>query len=108
MKKIGGLFGRPAYGPIYEHMLKVMDCLKVLDSLIQSFIEGNYPKIESLMEETCKLEHDADIIKKGIRESFTKSIFGSTWLRGNSPRKSHLRLAAAGPPNPVSSWSRVQ
>lgn len=78
MKKIGGLFGRPAYGPIYEHMLKVMDCLKVLDSIIQSFIDGDYAKIEKLMEETCKLEHDADIIKKGIRESFTKSIFGSS------------------------------
>ncbi len=78
MKKIGGLFGRPAYGPIYEHMLKVMDCLRVLDSIIQSFIEGDHGRIESLMEETCKLEHDADIIKKGIRESFTKSIFGSS------------------------------
>jgi len=69
MKKIGGLFGRPAYGPIYEHMLKVMDCLKALDAIIQSFIDGDYEKIERLMEETCKLEHDADIIKKGIREN---------------------------------------
>lgn len=78
MKKIGGLFGRPAYGPVYEHMLKVMDCLGMLDSIIESFIAGDHEKIEELMEETCRLEHDADIIKRGIRESFTKSIFGSS------------------------------
>ena len=77
MKKIGGLFGRSAYGPIYEHILKVLDCVEVVDSIIKSFTRGEYLKIEQLMEKVCKLEHDADIIKKGIRESFTKSIFGS-------------------------------
>ncbi len=78
MRKIGGLFGRPAYGPIYEHMLKVMDCLDVLDSIMRNFAQGDCSKFEKMMEKTCKLEHDADIIKKGIRESFTRSIFGST------------------------------
>ncbi len=75
MKTIGGLFGRSAFGPLYEHILKANDCVNMLKSAVEKFIKKDYKRLEDVVVKVSKLEHDADIIKEGIRESLSRSIF---------------------------------
>ena len=78
MKKIGGVFGRSALGPLREHMVKVEDCLEVFQEAIKKHVEGKFESVEQLSKKISKLEHEADIIKEGIRQSLSKSIFASS------------------------------
>ena len=75
MKTIGGLFGRSAFGPLYEHILKANDCANMLKSAVEKFIKKDYKGLAEIVARVSKLEHDADIIKEGIRESLSRSIF---------------------------------
>lgn len=77
MKVIGGILGRSPSGPIHEHMMKVNDCLKLLKPLMKEFTEEDYSKIKDHSSEISKLEHQADRIKRAIRDSLSKSLFGS-------------------------------
>ena len=78
MKKIGGLFGRSVLGPLREHMAKVEDCLGVFRETVNEYIKGNFSSMEKFSKEISELEHEADVIKKGIKESLSKSIFASS------------------------------
>jgi len=75
MKTIGGLFGRSAFGPLYEHILKANDCVNMLKSAVEKFIKRDYKELKEIVGKVSKLEHDADIIKEGIRQSLSRSIF---------------------------------
>ena len=78
MKKIGGVFGRSILGPLREHMTKVEDCLQIFREAVKKHVEGKFESVEGLSKKISKLEHEADIIKEGIRQSLSKSIFASS------------------------------
>ncbi len=77
MKVIGGIWGRSPSGPIHEHMMKANDCLKLLRPLMKEFTDGDYSKVKDYSEQISKLEHEADMIKRVIRDTLSKSLFGS-------------------------------
>ena len=76
MKKIGGLFGRSVLGPLREHMAKVTDCLELFHEAVKKYAAGDFVSVDNLSKEISKAEHEADIVKEGIRKSLSKSIFG--------------------------------
>ena len=78
MKKIGGVFGRSVLGPLREHMVKVEGCLEVFQEAIKKHVEGKFDSVEQLSKKISKLEHEADVIKEGIKQSLSKSIFASS------------------------------
>lgn len=86
--KIGGFFGRNAWGPLWEHLAKCRDCLESLKTIIDYFFEEKYSRLDELAEKTAKLESDADSIKENIRQRLSRSVFSSVersdiiaWLR---------------------------
>ena len=88
MRTIGGLFGRSAWGPLWEHLAKARDCLVLLRSSTESFIAGKYTKLDELARKVARLEKDADTIKENIRQRLSRSMFSSVersdilaWLR---------------------------
>lgn len=88
MRTIGGLFGRTAWGPLWEHLAKANDCLELLKLSAEHFIGGNYTKLGELARRAARLEKDADTIKENIRQRLSRSVFSSVersdilaWLR---------------------------
>jgi len=77
MRKIGGLFGRSAYGPLYEHALKVQDCLRLLTPLVRAFVECDYEQVGRLAEQIHHSESQADEIKNDIRRKLSHSFLHS-------------------------------
>ena len=75
MRTIGGIFGRPAFGAVYEHMLKVQDCLALLEPMMLSFTAHEWGEVERLAREMHQRENEADKIKSEIRRSLSRSIF---------------------------------
>jgi predicted phosphate transport protein (TIGR00153 family) len=54
-------------------MVKVSECLALLRSLVEKFINQDYEKLEEYSLRISELEHEADLIKEGIRESLSRS-----------------------------------
>jgi len=77
MKTIGGIFGRSAYRPLYEHVLKVQDCIELLLPLVKSFIEKQWDEVARLTQEMHRREAQADKIKNEIRRSLSRSFLHS-------------------------------
>lgn len=77
MRRIGGLFGRSAFGPIHEHMLKVQACVEHLAPLIEAFLKSDTQRIAELTAEIDRTEGKADDIKNEIREHVSVSVFSS-------------------------------
>lgn len=78
MKKIGGIFGRSALGPLRELMEKVKDCLEVFRKAVSEYANGKFGSMEKFSKKISALEHEADVIKEGIKRSLSKSIFASS------------------------------
>jgi len=76
--KIGGIFGRSAFGPIYEHMTKVQSCVDQLPALIGAFCDGDVDKANEIAGEVHRFEREADLIKVDIRHRLTTSVFSAT------------------------------
>jgi len=77
MRRIGGIFGRSAYGPLYEHALKVQDCLQLVVPLMRAFISVNYEEIGRLAQQVHERESSADRIKNEIRRKLSHSFLHS-------------------------------
>lgn len=68
MRTIARLFGKSPFAPLQTHMSKVTSCMQKLTEIIAS-------PSQKLVDELCKLEHEADITKNDIRNHLPKSIF---------------------------------
>ncbi len=77
MRTIGGFFGRSMFTPVLEHLSKGVDCMESLRELVKRMMEENFDELKRISQRIAKLEHDADIIKEEIRDSFSKSIFSA-------------------------------
>jgi hypothetical protein len=77
MRPIGGIFGRSPFGPTHEHVLKVLQCIELLPSLIDAALAGDREAAARAAGDIRRLEVEADEVKKAIRSQFTTSILAA-------------------------------
>ncbi len=75
MRSIIGMFAKSPFGPLEEHMVKVMQCSDMFKECISTYCAEDFSEAENLAVEISKAEHEADDIKNSIRENLPKSIF---------------------------------
>ena len=75
MLTIARLFGKSPFSPLQNHMKKVSSCMKKLTEIFEQIEKENFEKIEHLVAELSKLEHEADLTKNDIRNHLPKSLF---------------------------------
>lgn len=75
MLTIAKLFGKSPFSPLQNHMKKVSLCIKKLTEIFQEIEHKHFEKIETLVSELSKLEHEADLTKNDIRNHLPKSLF---------------------------------
>jgi len=69
-RSIGGLFGRSAFGPLYEHLVQVAKTTRLLGQIVAEFAEGEHDLID-------REEGVADEIKEEIRRHLSHSFFSA-------------------------------
>jgi predicted phosphate transport protein (TIGR00153 family) len=74
MSIISKLFGKSPFEPLYQHMLKVKECVDLVRPLMDAFIKGENKEVKEVASKIFKAEHDADMVKKDIRNNLPKSI----------------------------------
>jgi len=75
MSIISKLFGKSPFDPLHQHMLKVKECVDLVKPLMESFIKGEGDKVKVYAKKIFRAEHEADLVKKEIRNHLPKSIF---------------------------------
>lgn len=76
-RKIGGLFGRSAFGPLYEHMVQVVKTTGLLRQLARRAARGDYRGVCRTARRIDREEALADDIKEEIRRQLSHSIFSA-------------------------------
>ncbi|MGB8951707.1 MAG: TIGR00153 family protein [Candidatus Aminicenantales bacterium] len=74
MSILSKLFGKSPFEPLYQHFLKVKQCVDLVRPLVESLITGDTEKLNQIAKEIFKAEHDADLVKKEIRNNLPKSF----------------------------------
>jgi predicted phosphate transport protein (TIGR00153 family) len=75
MRNIIGMFAQSPFGPLEEHMHKVMQCSELFSECVKAYCNEDFAEAEKLAIDVNKMEHEADDIKTFIRENLPKSIF---------------------------------
>jgi len=75
VRKIGGLFGRSAFGPLYEHMAQVVKTTRLLRRLARKAVAGDQEQVRAMACTIDEEEAVADEIKEEIRRQLSDSIF---------------------------------
>ena len=75
MSIISKLFGKSPFEPLYQHMLKVKECVDLVRPLMDAFLNEEDKKVEGFAKKIFKAEHEADLVKKELRNQLPKSIF---------------------------------
>ena len=76
-RKIGGLLGRSAFGPLYEHMVQVVKTARLLKQLASEFVAGDFARVKAAAQRVDVEEAEADRIKDEIRRHLTQSFFSA-------------------------------
>ena len=63
------------FGQLLDHMGKVRECTLLLGDGLINYYKGDYKDFSELTENVSKLEHEADIIKRNLRNHLPKSLF---------------------------------
>jgi predicted phosphate transport protein (TIGR00153 family) len=69
------LFAKSPFGPLQDHMSKVMDCVRLVPDLFRALEEGDKEKLGDLADRVKQAEYDADQIKNQIRGDLPSTIF---------------------------------
>ena len=72
---MAGLFGRSPISPLQGHMYCVYKSIQNLCTLFEGVVETNQDKITTASEALVKGEHEADILKKELRNNLPKGMF---------------------------------
>lgn len=75
MSIISKLFGKSPFEPLFQHMLKVKECVDLVRPLMDAFLNEEDKKMEDFAKKIFKAEHEADLVKKELRNQLPKSIF---------------------------------
>lgn len=70
MLTIARLFGKSPFALLQAHMTRISNCMEKLAEIM-----SHLPPVDRLIDELCKLEHEADLTKNDIRNHLPKSIF---------------------------------
>ena len=57
------------------HMKKVRKCIDILGEGLVRYYKGDYKSFSKLSEDVSKIEHEADLIKRNIRNHLPKTVF---------------------------------
>jgi len=74
---LGDLFHRSPFAALHQHLEKVKECCDQLPLLMKAFGEQDSMELPRRVEKISHLEHEADIIKNGIRERLPYRMFMS-------------------------------
>lgn len=69
------LFGKSPFEPLYKHMLKVNECVNLVKPLMEALLADDHNQVSEIAGKIFKAEHEADMVKKEIRNNLPKSIF---------------------------------
>jgi len=69
------LFAKSPFGPLQDHMRKVLECANLIPDLFRALEDGEDEKFKELSELIEKKEFEADTIKNSIRGDLPKTIF---------------------------------
>jgi uncharacterized protein len=70
MLTIARLFGKSPFAPLQTHMTRVTHCMEKLAEIMKAL-----PPSDRMVEELCRLEHEADLTKNDIRNHLPKNIY---------------------------------
>jgi len=74
---LGDLFHRSPFEALHQHLEKVRECCNQLPLLMKAFGEQDSMELSRRVQKISHLEHEADIIKNGIRERLPYRMFMS-------------------------------
>ena len=74
-RTIFDLFAKSPFGPLQDHMRKVMDCVSLIPDLFRALEEEDENTFQDLVEKIKEAEHKADKIKNEIRGDLPKTVF---------------------------------
>ena len=57
------------------HMKKVRKCIDIIGEGLVIYYKGDYKSFSKLSEDVSKIEHEADLIKRNIRNHLPKTLF---------------------------------
>jgi len=75
MLNIARLFGKSPFAPLQSHMKKVALCIERLSDIFNALSKMDMEKIEKLVADLSRMEHEADLTKNDIRNHLPKSLF---------------------------------
>jgi predicted phosphate transport protein (TIGR00153 family) len=75
MKALLALFGKSPFRPLQDHMEKAQACVEQLVPLFDAVSAGDAKTLKTAVDEICRLESEADVIKNDIRSHLPKSMF---------------------------------
>lgn len=75
MSIISKLIGKSPFEPLYQHMVRVKECVDLVHPLMDSLLSGDREKVKDYAKKIFKAEHEADQMKKEIRNNLPKSLF---------------------------------
>lgn len=75
MLNIAKLFGKSPFAPLQSHMKKVALCIERLSDIFNALPKMDMEKIEKLVADLSRMEHEADLTKNDIRNHLPKSLF---------------------------------
>jgi len=63
------------FGQLLDHMGKVRECIDILGSGLLNYYKGDYKSFSKLTERVSNIEHEADIIKRNLRNHLPSTLF---------------------------------
>lgn len=74
-RTIFDLFAKSPFGPLQDHMRKVIECTRLVPELFRAMEDKEEDRFNELVDLIKRTEHEADIIKNQIRGDLPKTIF---------------------------------
>ena len=63
------------FNSLVEHMCKVKECISILGTGLITYYEGDYKNFSEIAKKVSKIEHEADIIKRNLRNHLPSFVF---------------------------------
>ena len=63
------------FGQLLEHMEKVKECIDLLGDGLVKYYKGDYTNFSDIAKKVSEIEHDADMIKRNLRNHLPTSLF---------------------------------
>ena len=63
------------FGQLFEHMGKVKECTEILGDGLIKYYKGDYKEFSDVAKKVSELEHEADVIKRNLRNHLPTSLF---------------------------------